>query len=105
MELSICYNQFNLKVIADELNTHIEDSYQVTKRKDMKNVLVIIQNQLGEDYVVNQIPLSTQIHEWRAHNLLYVFGVQRKRTKDVDLNKESWWRRMCYTILSLFYWT
>lgn len=104
MELSVQYNQHDFKIIVDKTNTHIENSYRITKRKDMRNLLKLIQEKTEEEYIINQLSISSQIHEWRAHNLLYAFGIQRNRTKDVDLNKESWWRRACYAILSLLYW-
>lgn len=105
METTICYNEHNINVGIYWENTHIEDSYRIKSKKDMRNVLELIRLQTdGRGLAINRLSLRRQVREWRAHNLLYALGIARKRTKDVDLNYESWWRRVCYFVLSLMYW-
>lgn len=44
------------------------------------------------------------MNEWRAHNLLYSMGIEKERTRSVDLSiNESWYKKIGYFILSLFY--
>lgn len=105
MNRRIYYNeeQINVGVYVD--NTHIENSYKIKRIKDMRNVLELIRMDCSnETLLIHKLKMSTQIHEWRAHNLLFALGIARKRTKDVDLNFESWWRRIGYFVLSLMYW-
>lgn len=85
-------------------NTHIENSYLVKSRKDMKDILYQIELNSQFNDAIRHIPMATMVREWRAHNLLYALGIARARTKDVDLNFESWWRRIGYFVLSLMYW-
>lgn len=85
-------------------NTHIENSYLVKSRKDMRRILEAINEESSCGDAVRRIPINTMIREWRAHNLLYALHVARKRTKDVDLNENPWYIRMAYAVLSLMYW-
>lgn len=44
-------------------------------------------------------------NEWIAHRRLYKLGLFKKHTKDCDLSAdESYFRRVCYWILSRFCW-
>lgn len=66
-------------------NIHIVDSYLITKRKDMYELL----NQIKEEYPELDVwnrSLFNLSCEWRAHNLLYKLNIFRDRVKDVDLN-------------------
>lgn len=104
MNKRIFYNgeQVNVGVYID--NTHIEDSYKIKRIKDMRNVLELIRNTCSnETLLIHKLKLSTQIHEWRAHNLLYALNIQRKRTKDVDINNNPWYIRCAYFVLSCLY--
>lgn len=85
-------------------NTHIENSYLVKSKNDMRDILNTIEANSNCGDAVRRIPQNTMVREWRAHNLLYALGVARKRTKDVDLNENPWYIRMAYAMLSLMYW-
>lgn len=98
------YRNGVLYVTTTPDNTHIENSYLVKSRADMRDILECIEhNSLCGD-AVRRIPMNTMIREWRAHNLLYALGIARKRTKDVDLNENKWCTRAIYFVLSLMYW-
>jgi hypothetical protein len=49
------------------------------------------------------IPIKDLINEWKTHNLFYDLHLFRSHTKDVDLNKHSWFIKLIYSILSKFY--
>lgn len=98
------YRNGVLYVTTTADNTHIENSYLVKSRKDMRGILECIEINSNCGDAIRRIPVATMIREWRAHNLLYALGIARARTKDVDLNFESWWRRIGYFVLSLMYW-
>lgn len=43
--------------------------------------------------------------EWATHNALYRLGIQRSRTKDVDLNyPQKWWVRAAYSVAGPIVW-
>lgn len=82
----------------------IYDSYKVKHTKDMECLIQTIRyNYLLSNYIINQRSMSSMVNEWKAHNLLYDLHLFRKHTKNVDLNKEPWYRNAIYWILSKFY--
>lgn len=100
----IRYNDLALKVTVTEDNTHIEDSYRVKNIFDMWNVLNMIQEECEEELSIHKRALSGMINEWRVHNLLYSLGIQRDRTKSVDLNiGQPWYVKVAYFLLSPLY--
>lgn len=101
----IRYKDFILKVNATETNTHIENSYKVKSLSDMCEVLKLIKKECkSKKLAINKLSIDSMIDEWRVHNLLYDFHIQRSRTKDVDLNTDNaWYYKLAYYILSPFY--
>ena len=104
MKTEIHYNKFNISVEIYWDNTHIENSYRIKHRSDMRNILKLIRQETDFDMAIKRLSLNSQIREWRAHNLLYILGIKRKHTKDVDLNNNPWYIRFVYAILSGIYW-
>lgn len=101
----IQYNSFILKVNLDHDNTCILDSYKVKDMPDMENILWMIQSESEDsEMAVNKRGVWGMVNEWRVHNLLYSLGIQRDRTRSVDLNiNQPWYMRLIYTIISPFY--
>ena len=89
------------------LNIHIQNSYLIGPKIVIKSFL----NEMMESSYFKEIrkagftrSYKSMLREWAAHNLLYEFKYKREQTKDVDLNeKESFFKKLGYTILSLFY--
>lgn len=105
-KIYIAYKPFVLKVHLSEACTTIIDSYLVTSRKDMKEVLRVIKTDVEDDkaLAIHKRSLSSMIEEWRVHNLLYSLGIERDRTKSVDLNiNQPWYVKAAYAILSPLY--
>lgn len=105
-DIYIAYKPFVLKVHLSEACTTIIDSYLVTGRKDMKEVLRVIRTDVEDDkaLAIHKRSLSSMIKEWRVHNLLYSLGIKRDRTKSVDLNiNQPWYVKAAYAILSPLY--
>lgn len=82
-------------------NIHIENSYQIKSKSEMKEVLYAIQhnhpecNSFKRDY-------KSMIAEWRTHNRLYKWGIEKGRTADVDLNYPlKWYVELAYRILGI----
>lgn len=102
-QLSYFHKNTYLHISFDELNIHIEDSYQVKTKKEMEEILRIVEGASFNRGISYLRKRASWIREWKAHNLLYKLGLFKDRTKSVDLNeKESWFRRLGYFILSIF---
>ena len=82
-------------------NIHIKDSYKVTKRSEMKEILYAIQHAKPECNVFKR-NYDSLVSEWRTHNRLYRLGYKRQRTSDVDLNYPlKWYVELAYRILGI----
>lgn len=102
--LIVRYKDFILKAHASEYNTTIFGSHQVKSRTDMKSVINYIRDNVSNVCSIHKRSISSMIHEWRVHNLLYSLGILRDRVKDVDLNiGQPWYIKTLYFILSPLY--
>lgn len=83
----------------------IYNSYQITSTSDMEKFLVGLRYNSGasSECIIFKRSLYSMIDEWKAHNLLYKFGLFRSHTKDVDIDNESKCRKFFYKILSKIY--
>lgn len=93
-------------ISVSENNTHIEDSYKITKNKVMYNILnqIRISNIHNRNLAIFNRSLKSMIIEWRAHNLLYKLHICRERTRNVDLNlNEPLYKRISYYIFHMLY--
>lgn len=85
---------------------HIENSHIVTDKTDILKTLNYIHN--TDEYkklleIGYKRTLKSEFYEWVGHNVLYRFGILKKRTGSVDIdNNEPIWRRIVYAFLSLF---
>lgn len=103
-KMIVRHKNFALKVHVSEDNTTILDSYQVKSPFDMESIIYYIKGKSSDDMAINNRGILGMIHEWRVHNLLYSLGVQKDRTRSVDLNiSQPWYIKVIYTILSPFY--
>lgn len=103
-KLIIRYKDFILKVHSSECNTTIFDSYRVKSPCDMESIIYCIKSRVPNGYAIDKRGISSMIHEWRVHNLLYSLGILKSRVKDVDLNiNQPWYVKVLYFTLSPFY--
>ena len=100
---------YNVRVIIgiEALNIHIDKSCQVITSKSMNEILDEIMSKnsfkrlAAAGFTRSKASL---IREWKAHNILYRWGIAGHRTESVDLNQnESKFRRIGYFFLSLFF--
>lgn len=89
-----------------ENNTHIQDSFSLRTKDEIRAYLQQLRDICIESMAVNRRDMESQVREWRAHNLFYLLHVFRSRTKDVDLEvQQSWWRELfCRVIDWLYFW-
>lgn len=64
---------------------HITDSYKVSK-KDMISIVKELRKKYPNNIVLQNRSDKSLKREWMVHNLLYKFGYEVKRTKDVGLD-------------------
>lgn len=84
-----------------ENNVHIENSAIVTSKSEMKELLYAIQHKHSECNTFKR-SYNSLIAEWRAHNRLYRLGIEKNRTRSVDLNYPlKWYVELIYRILGI----
>lgn len=82
-------------------NVHIQDSYKITSKSEMAEILYAIQHKHPECNTFKR-NYKSLIAEWRAHNRLYKWGYETRRTGSVDLNYPlKWYVELAYRILGI----
>ena len=82
-------------------NIRILDSYKITSKPEMVEILYSIQHNHPECKVFKR-SYTSLVREWRTHNLLYKLGLFKSHTKDTDLNYPiKWYEEFIYSILGL----
>lgn len=76
-----------MQVDYRETYTKIYDSYKYSNEEIEQAVEEIMQKRKELGLSVTRTK-SSYISEWKSHNRLYRLGIQRSRTKDVDLEEE-----------------
>lgn len=76
-----------MEVDYRETYTKVYDSYKYSNEEIEQAVEEIMQKRKELGLSVTRTK-SSYISEWKSHNRLYRLGVQRSRTKDVDLEEE-----------------
>ena len=76
-----------MQVDYRETYTKVYDSYKYSNEEIEQAVEEIMQKRKELGLPVTRTK-SSYISEWKSHNRLYRLGVQRSRTKDVDLEEE-----------------
>jgi hypothetical protein len=76
-----------MKIEYHETYTKVYDSYKYTDEQ-----IEQIVEQIMEQRILLGLPVTrtraSYISEWKSHNRLYKLGIQRNRTKDVDLEED-----------------
>ena len=84
------------KILADRVK--LIDSYLVS-RKRMGRELQSIRN-LHPSCGLWQRSEGSLKREWASHNLAYILGIRREKTKDCDLNYEQkWYVKLAYGVV------
>ena len=79
---------------------HIKDSYKITDRSKMKEILYAIQYRNPNCKVFQELSYDDLVREWVAHNRLYKWGIRKSSTKDVDFDiPYKWYEKIVYFIL------
>lgn len=103
-KIIIEHNGIVLRVECSQSNTKIIDSYKVKNKWDMRFILYKIRDEVTKDKAIHNRCINSMVNEWSVHNLLYSLGIQKIRTKDVDLNiDQPWYIKVGYFLLSPIY--
>ena len=88
----------------DGNNCRIIDSYQFVDNDQLKEDFIRYIMDNSPAFLTGKRSVKSYIVEWKAHNILYRWGLFKKSTKDADLNvSESWIRRFGYHFLVKFF--
>lgn len=92
-------NKLKIEVTAD--NIKIIDSWKITKKKEMREMIEEILYK-APIYTTKR-SVSSLVREWRSHNIMYNIGWFTRHTKDCDLeSNEALYRRVIYFIMGRF---
>lgn len=75
-------------------SVRITDSYKVTDRGAMLSVVCFVEDYVWETRGIQTRPKTELYGEFRLHNLLYRFGIEREHTAELDLDyiaDERWY--------------
>lgn len=90
-----------LKIEVTPTNIKIIDSWKITKRKVMKEMIKEILYK-APIYSTKR-SIGSLVREWRSHNIMYNIGWFIRHTKDCDLeSNEALYRRFIYFIMGRF---
>lgn len=99
--MDIYLPNYDLSCSLSKTNLHIKDSYKIKDPKEKEEVILHLL-ELEPDYERRNVP--SLIREWKAHNILYKWGMFKDSTRDVDLDVyESRIHRLGYWILATFF--
>lgn len=95
-------NGIEYSVKASDDNINIKDSW-LAKGKEEKMHIINEIKRLTNVKVLEARSMQSMLTEWKAHNVLYKWNIERARTADVDIDiNPSLLHRICYKILSIF---
>lgn len=95
-----------LDIDVSTYNIHIELSYLIETRSEMKSILVDLKNQLDRASITMETPydhrsIESMVNEWVAHNNCYKLGLWKDRVISVDLNyPQPWYMPFIYWLTS-----
>lgn len=91
----------DLVVTVSSNNINIRDSYTITKKEEMVEILYSIQHNHPNCQTFKR-SYKQLVAEWKTHSRLYKWGLFKSHTKDVDLNYPvKWYVQLIYNILGI----
>lgn len=90
----------SVNYIVSNDNCHVIDSFEHVDNDNFKEAFIKHIMDTNANFLSGKRSVKSYVIEWKAHNILYRWGLFKKSTKDADLNlNEGWFRRLCYYIL------
>lgn len=91
-----------LKVRVSHKNIKIINSYQITNKEKMREILLKALEKATEEGYKTDRTLKALVKEWVSHNRLYQLHLFRGHTRDADFEaNESRFRRFVYFFLGI----
>ena len=91
-----------MNITVSSSNIHIEDSYTVESRKAIRDAVKSLRVAYPDHIVMLHRTDCSLISEWVAHNRLYRLGIEKERTRSVDLDyPQSLKYKIAYAILGI----
>lgn len=92
-----------VKYSISENNLHIYESCTVPKAQFGRNLLAI--RELHPDSEVWERSMCSLKLEWSAHSFLYMLGIFKSHTAEVDLNSpQKWYVSLAYSVVGAIGW-
>lgn len=88
-----------------QITFQMKDSYQLTKKNIESEILQKDFANRTPELIIRHRSMFSMKMEWATHKLLYKLGIQRARTKDLDLDwPQPWYYRVGYIVFGLIAW-
>lgn len=85
-------------------NCHVIDSYQHVDNDRLKEDFIRHVMDTNPNFLTGKRSIQSYVIEWKAHNILYRWGMFKQSTQHADLNiSESYIRRLGYCVLVRFF--
>lgn len=104
-EDNVCLNVDGENTVVLHLgadSVRITDSYKVTDGGAMLSVVCFVEDYVWETRGIQTRPKTELYGEFRLHNLLYRFGIEREHTAELDLDyiaDERWYMNAASKII------
>lgn len=90
-----------IEFYVEKENCRIIESYLIKNRRAKYNFIFYLQDHFEE---FKKRSAKSYYREWKAHNILYKWGIKKESTKDTNLNiNENFIRRLGYFLLAMFF--
>lgn len=83
----------------------MKDSYLIRKKEVETSIKMADLCKKNPESILNHRSMFSMKMEWATHKMLYKLGIQRDRTKDLDLDwPQPWYMRVGYIIAGILSW-
>jgi hypothetical protein len=87
----------------NDSNISIKNSCEISK-KSFQNIINEMRSKFVNSVLQNRSDYSLKM-EWAVHNFLYNLGIQKSRTKDIDLNyPQKCYEKLLYNVFGPIAW-
>ena len=104
MSVFVSENGTEIEYYIHKDNCQVRNSYRYINDDDLKLEFIYYIMDTNSNFLTGKRSAKSYVREWKAHNILYSWGVKPDSTKDTDLNiSEKWIRRLGYFVIALLF--
>ena len=96
-------NQYGIDKVEVVLSDSVATIINSHKIKKLSHMIDVVKWLKSYDEPVTQQSTFIMVAEWRAHNLLYWLNIEKDRTAHVDIDINTWWKKLAYAVGAIFY--